>query len=55
MLTVIVDLIMLALLLAIARLVVDLVAVYVYDLGRHFWDMRPENYNGFLTVSFRLH
>ncbi|KAI4231901.1 MAG: hypothetical protein LQ352_008377, partial [Teloschistes flavicans] len=42
--------IIIALCFAIARLVVDEVALHHYGAGRHFWDIPPEYYNGYLTT-----
>ncbi|KAL9001423.1 MAG: hypothetical protein Q9188_005455 [Gyalolechia gomerana] len=39
-----------ALFFAIARTTVDCVGRYAFGAGRHFWDIPPEYYNGFLTT-----
>lgn len=39
-----------ALIFAIARTAVDCVGRYDYGAGRHFWDIPPEYYNGYLTT-----
>ncbi|KAL8634829.1 MAG: hypothetical protein Q9228_007614, partial [Teloschistes exilis] len=42
--------IIVALCFAIARLVVDEIALHHYGAGRHFWDIPPAYYNGYLTT-----
>ncbi|KAL9602882.1 MAG: hypothetical protein Q9219_001578 [cf. Caloplaca sp. 3 TL-2023] len=39
-----------ALIVAIGRTAVDFVGQYQFGAGRHFWDIPPEYYNGFLTT-----
>ncbi|KAL8764616.1 MAG: hypothetical protein Q9194_006944 [Teloschistes cf. exilis] len=43
--------IIVALCFAIGRLVVDEIALHHFGAGRHFWDIPPEYYNGYLTAS----
>ncbi|KAL9577120.1 MAG: hypothetical protein Q9212_006576 [Teloschistes hypoglaucus] len=43
--------IIVALCFAISRLVVDEIALHHFGAGRHYWDIPPEYYNGFLTAS----
>ncbi|KAL8705639.1 MAG: hypothetical protein Q9201_001276 [Fulgogasparrea decipioides] len=39
-----------ALCVAIGRLAVDMVSLHQYGAGRHFWDIPPEWYDGYLTA-----
>ncbi|KAL8731477.1 MAG: hypothetical protein Q9181_004301, partial [Wetmoreana brouardii] len=42
--------VIMALCVAIGRLAVDMVSLHQYGAGRHFWDIPPEWYDGYLTA-----
>ena len=45
-----IDTIIGALLLSLGRLIIDEIGTHRFGVGRHFWDIPPDRFNGFLTV-----